>query len=160
MSQCQEVTRNDTSDVPRYLPIILEGLANGIPLTTQIKKNKKLPKRATIHLWIHRQADDVRQAILNKMKECRELGVEALEDEAFELAMSDIYDTEDAKIKLMRVKMLIDVANRIKPRNFVNQSSSFFEQNSKPGNTEPEKETLVPSMTAELARQLLKQKRS
>lgn len=154
MNEVQVIKRNDTSDVPKILPIIMDLLSEGIPLTKILKENKNLPRKATIYRWIDLQEEPLRQEILDKLAYCRELGADTLVDEAQVTAREPIYDKEDAVIKVARVKMLLDVSKAMKPRLF-QKDLPFLETLQKSGKVE---ETVYPAMTKEQAMALLRSK--
>lgn len=153
MNEVQVIKRNDTSDVPKYLPMILAALADGIPYEELKKEHKYLPTRSAIWQWKRRQSDSVRQEILNLTKEARESGADSLDALAMEIARSPVYDAEDAAIKEKQVKMLLMVSRRIAPRE--TNETAYLEKVKEAAIVQ---ETVYPAMTKEQAMALLKSK--
>ncbi len=155
MNEVQVIKRNDTSDVPKYLKMILDSFANGIPYEKLREKHKYLPHRATILDWIRKQPESVRQEINNMRMETRSSGAEVLDERAMSIAMEPVYDAEDATIKEKQVKMLLMVSRRIAPRD--TKETPDLEKTKE---ADIVSETEYPSMTAEQAKRILESKRA
>lgn len=167
MNEVVVIKRNDVSKVLPYIPEILSTVRNGGFISDVLTGKKGRPSRKCFYDWLANPnakpfSDTVRKLLL----EARQDAADCLIDDAGEIMRRETYTIDDANIKRIDFAMRLAIAAKIAPRKYGSirevdpkESSGNFDENSKQVNTQKDIE-LVPSMTADFARQLLKQKRS
>ncbi len=153
MNEVVVIKRNDTSRIPKWLPLIISNLRAGIFLYDFLDGKNGRPSAQSLYDWLNNENNQPLAGMARQwLEEARRQGADAVVDSAAAIAMSEIFDETDAIIKEKQVKMRLAVASRLAPRKYGQRIDALTKDPLEVKN----EEIRVPAMTKAQAEALLK----